>query len=105
MSPLLHYCITPFLPCLVSCLTVLAGQMDNTVVVNDYSQMDRVLREERDYILNMCKTIKKAGCNVVLVQKSILRSACLSVCMYVWLAGLLAGCPCLSVCLSGRLAG
>jgi T-complex protein 1 subunit delta len=47
--------------------------MDNSVIVSDYSQMDRVLREERDYILNMCKKIKKAGCNVVLVQKSILR--------------------------------
>ena len=43
------------------------------MIVSDYSQMDRVLREERDYILNLCKKIKKAGCNVVLVQKSILR--------------------------------
>ena len=42
-------------------------------MVSDYSQMDRVLKEERDYILNLCKKIKKAGCNVLLVQKSILR--------------------------------
>ena len=45
------------------------------MVVSDYSQMDRVLKEERDYILNLCKKIKKAGCNVLLVQKSILRFA------------------------------
>lgn len=49
--------------------------MDNTVIVSDYSQMDRVLKEERDYILNLCKKVKKIGCNVLLVQKSILRLA------------------------------
>ena len=37
--------------------------------------MDRILREERQYILDICKKIKKAGCNVVLIQKSILRDA------------------------------
>ncbi|KRX24668.1 T-complex protein 1 subunit delta [Trichinella nelsoni] len=49
--------------------------MNFEVVLNDYSQMDRQLREERDYILNICKQIKKAGCNVLLLQKSILRDA------------------------------
>merc|ERR1712241_1083784 len=49
--------------------------MDNQVVVSDYAAMDRVLREERAYILNIVKQIKKAGCNVLLVQKSILRDA------------------------------
>ena len=48
-------------------------QMENQVVVSDYTQMDRVLREERQYILDICKKIKKAGCNVLLIQKSILR--------------------------------
>ena len=47
--------------------------MDNQVVVSDYNAMDRVLREERAYILNVAKQVKKAGCNVLLVQKSILR--------------------------------
>ena len=41
--------------------------------MSDYSQMDRILREERQYILDICKKIKKAGCNVLLIQKSILR--------------------------------
>lgn len=50
-------------------------QMDNQIVVNDYRQMDRILKEERQYLLNMCKTIKKTGCNVLLIQKSILRDA------------------------------
>ncbi len=48
-------------------------QMENQVIVSDYSQMDRILRDERQYLLNICKKIKKAGCNVLLVQKSILR--------------------------------
>merc|ERR1711923_631411 len=47
--------------------------MDNQVVVSDYAAMDRVLREERAYILNIVKQVKKAGCNVLLIQKSILR--------------------------------
>ncbi|KAJ1859918.1 T-complex protein 1 subunit delta, partial [Coemansia sp. RSA 989] len=49
--------------------------MDNQVVVNDYRQMDRILKEERAYLLNLVKQIKKAGCNVLLIQKSILRDA------------------------------
>ena len=49
--------------------------IDNKVIINDYTQMDRLLREERKYILEMCKKIKKSGCNVLLVQKSILRDA------------------------------
>lgn len=47
--------------------------MESAVVVTDYQQMDRLLAEERAYLLNLCKRIKKAGCNVLLVQKSILR--------------------------------
>lgn len=49
--------------------------MDHSIIVSDYAAMDRVLREEREYILNIVKQIKKTGCNVLLVQKSILRDA------------------------------
>lgn len=44
-------------------------------MINDYAAMDRILREERKYILNQCKIIKKSGVNVLLIQKSILRDA------------------------------
>uniref|UniRef100_A0A4D5R9J4 T-complex protein 1 subunit delta n=1 Tax=Scolopendra viridis TaxID=118503 RepID=A0A4D5R9J4_SCOVI len=57
------------------CLSPPKTDMENSVIVSDYSQMDRVLREERSYILNLVKQIKKAGCNVLLIQKSILRDA------------------------------
>lgn len=49
--------------------------MENNVVVNDYRQMDKILKEERAYLLNICKKIKKSKCNVLLIQKSILRDA------------------------------
>ncbi|KAK0946612.1 T-complex protein 1 subunit delta [Friedmanniomyces endolithicus] len=49
--------------------------MENQIVVNDYRQMDKILKEERTYLLNMAKKIKKAKCNVLLIQKSILRDA------------------------------
>jgi len=38
-------------------------------------QMDRVYKEERNHILSMVKKIKATGCNVLLIQKSILRDA------------------------------
>uniref|UniRef100_A0A8C5KQE5 T-complex protein 1 subunit delta n=1 Tax=Jaculus jaculus TaxID=51337 RepID=A0A8C5KQE5_JACJA len=55
------------------CLSAPKTDMDNQIVVSDYAQMNRVLQEERAYILNLKK--KKTGCNVLLIQKSILRDA------------------------------
>jgi len=57
------------------CLSAPKTDMDNNVVVSDYAAMDRILREERKYILQQCKGIKKSGANVLLIQKSILRDA------------------------------
>jgi len=48
---------------------------DSTIVVSDYAAMDRILREERKFLLGMCKKIQKTGCNVLLVQKAIVRLA------------------------------
>ncbi|CAN0862936.1 T-complex protein 1 subunit delta [Linum grandiflorum] len=49
--------------------------IEQSIVVSDYTQMDRILKEERNYILGMIKKIKATGCNVLLIQKSILRDA------------------------------
>lgn len=57
------------------CLSAPKSDIENNVVISEYAQMDRILREERKYILKLCKKIKAAGCNVLLVQKSILRDA------------------------------
>ncbi|CAK9296906.1 unnamed protein product [Gordionus sp. m RMFG-2023] len=57
------------------CISPPKTDMESNVIVSDYAQMDRVLKEERTYILNIAKQIKKAGCSVLLLQKSILRDA------------------------------
>jgi len=57
------------------CVSPPKTDVENSIVVNDYTQIDRLLKEERTYLLNMCKQIKKSGCNVLLIQKSILRDA------------------------------
>lgn len=57
------------------CLSAPKTNMENSVVIDDYTQVDRVLREERRYILALLKPIFKSGCNVLLIQKSILRDA------------------------------
>ena len=57
------------------CISPPKTDMENSVVVSDYQQMDRILKEERNYIIGLIKKIKASGCNVVLIQKSILRDA------------------------------
>lgn len=49
--------------------------MESTVTISDYTAMDRALKEERQYLLKLCKQIKDAGVNVLLIQKSVLRDA------------------------------
>jgi T-complex protein 1 subunit delta len=49
--------------------------MDSQIVVSDSSQIDRILKEESKYLLDICKKIKKSGANVLLIQKSILRDS------------------------------
>jgi T-complex protein 1 subunit delta len=57
------------------CLSAPKTDMENNIVVSDYAAMDRILKEERNYIADLCKKIKKAGITVLLIQKSILRDA------------------------------
>mmetsp|Transcript_10558 Transcript_10558/g.28087 ORF Transcript_10558/g.28087 Transcript_10558/m.28087 type:complete len:539 (+) Transcript_10558:1460-3076(+) len=49
--------------------------VENNVIVQDYNAMDRILKEERQYLLGLVKRIKASGANVLLIQKSILRDA------------------------------
>lgn len=57
------------------CLSSPKTDMENSVVVSEYSAMDRIMKEERTYIVNLVKKVKASGCNVLLIQKSILRDA------------------------------
>jgi len=49
--------------------------MENNIVVHDYSAMDRILKEERKHIIGLVKKVVATGCNVLMIQKSILREA------------------------------
>mmetsp|Transcript_4094 Transcript_4094/g.11961 ORF Transcript_4094/g.11961 Transcript_4094/m.11961 type:complete len:534 (-) Transcript_4094:609-2210(-) len=57
------------------CLSAPKTDMESNIQVRDYAAMDRLLREERTILAKMVKQIAKTGCNVLLVQKSILRDA------------------------------
>ena len=57
------------------CISPPKTDLENNVIVSDYTQMDKILREERNHIIGIIKKIKASGCNVLLVQKSILRDA------------------------------
>lgn len=57
------------------CLSAPKTNMENSVVVSDYAQIDRLLKEEKKYVINLLKPIVKSGCNVLLIQKSILRDS------------------------------
>jgi len=57
------------------CLSSPKTDIENSVVVKDYTAMDRLLKEERKYIAGLVSKIVKSGANVLLVQKSILRDA------------------------------
>eukprot|EP00484_Ammonia_sp_Unknown_P003341 CAMPEP_0197075360 /NCGR_PEP_ID=MMETSP1384-20130603/211571_1 /TAXON_ID=29189 /ORGANISM="Ammonia sp." /LENGTH=535 /DNA_ID=CAMNT_0042514205 /DNA_START=62 /DNA_END=1669 /DNA_ORIENTATION=+ len=49
--------------------------MENQLVVGNQQEIDRIARDEKKYILNIIKKILKCKCNVILIQKSILRDA------------------------------
>merc|ERR1719410_1410391 len=49
--------------------------MENQLVVGNQEEIDRIARDEKKYILNIIKKILKCKCNVILIQKSILRDA------------------------------
>jgi T-complex protein 1 subunit delta len=49
------------------CLSAPKTDMESNIQVRDYTQMDRLLREERTILAKMVKQIAKTGCNVLLV--------------------------------------
>jgi len=48
---------------------------EHNIIVSNNAQIDRLAREEKKYLIKMIKKITKTGCNVLLIQKSILRDA------------------------------
>lgn len=67
--------VNPKIAVLQFCLSSPKTDIENNIAINDYSQIDRVLKEERKYILELVKKISASGANVLLIQKSILRDS------------------------------
>jgi len=49
------------------CLSAPKTDLENNVVVHDYTAMDRILKEERKYIVALIKKIVATGCNVLFI--------------------------------------
>ena len=65
----------PKIALLQFCLSSPKTDIENNITVSDYAQIDRILKEERKYVLELVKKIVASGANVLLIQKSILRDA------------------------------
>jgi T-complex protein 1 subunit delta len=57
------------------CLSAPKTDLDSNIVIGDYSKIDKVLKQEKTYIIELVKKIVKSGANVLLIQKSVLREA------------------------------
>ena len=65
----------PKIALLQFCISSPKTDLGHNVIVDDYTQIDRILKQERKYILKIVKKIIKSGVNIVLIQKSVLRDA------------------------------
>merc|ERR1712243_404412 len=50
--------------------------LDYKIVIDDPKLMDEILTQEKDHIEHMCKKIKEANIDLLIIQKSIVREAC-----------------------------
>jgi T-complex protein 1 subunit delta len=57
------------------CISAPKTDMDQSIVVSNDAAMDRVIAQEKKYILQLVKKIAEANCNVLMIQKSILRDS------------------------------
>lgn len=62
-----HRINQPKVAVLQFCISSPKTTIDNNVVVGDYSQIDRILKEERRYVLGIVKKIVQSGANVLLI--------------------------------------
>lgn len=57
------------------CISAPKTNMDSKILIGDPALMEKVIQDERRYILEMCKKVKKSGCTLLVIQKSILRES------------------------------
>lgn len=58
------------------CLSAPKTNIDSKVVLSSAEMMESVINEERAYILDLCRAVKKKGIDLLVVQKSLLRESC-----------------------------
>jgi len=58
------------------CISAPKPNMDSKILIDDYRLMEKFVKEEREYVINILKKIKNSGANLVIIQKSLLRESC-----------------------------
>lgn len=57
------------------CVSPPKTNMDSKIVINNHLLMENIIKEEREYILDLCKKIKKSGTDLLIIQKSIMKES------------------------------
>ncbi|KAI5150840.1 T-complex protein 1 subunit delta [Enteropsectra breve] len=57
------------------CLSAPKTNIDSKIIINDYSLMEKFVKEEREYIIKLIKAIKKSGATLLVIQKSLLKES------------------------------
>lgn len=58
------------------CISSPKTNLDSKIVINDYSLMEKFVREEKEYVINIIKKIKNTGATLLVIQKSLVRESC-----------------------------
>ncbi|AEA38778.1 t-complex protein 1, delta SU (nucleomorph) [Cryptomonas paramecium] len=64
-------------------INIPTSETENTLVIKNYSCMDKMIKEEKQYIVGICRKIKATKCNVLLVQKSIIKESICSLALQI----------------------
>ncbi|ELA41638.1 uncharacterized protein VICG_01271 [Vittaforma corneae ATCC 50505] len=64
------------------CISAPRTNLDSKIIINDYSLMEKFVREEREYVLNIIKRIKNTGATLLIIQKNIVRESCSDLALY-----------------------
>lgn len=64
------------------CVSPPKTNMDSKIIIDNHSLMEKIIKDEREYILNLCKKIKKSGAELIIIQKSILRDSLNELALY-----------------------
>lgn len=58
------------------CISAPKPNLDSKIIINDYTLMEKFVKEEREYVIDIIKKIKSTGANLLIIQKSLVRESC-----------------------------